>query len=120
MAAERKVIGNKGEDLAAAFLRSRGFRILERQARISRVGEIDIVALDRDELVFVEVKTRHDVSFGSPEEAVTTAKLRTLAACAESWRLKRGWSVRPYRLDVIAIDLTGKEPVVRHLESVGG
>ncbi len=120
MAAERKVIGNHGEDLAAAFLRSRGFRILERQARISRVGEIDIVALDGETLVFAEVKTRHDVSFGAPEEAVTVAKLRTLAACAESWRLKRGWSARAYRLDVVAVDLTGRAPVIRHLENVGG
>ncbi len=119
MAAERKVIGNKGEDLAAAFLRSRGFRILERQARVPRVGEIDLVALDRDELVFVEVKTRHGISFGSPEEAVTASKLRTLAACAESWRNARGWTARPYRIDVVAVDLTGREPVIRHLESVG-
>ncbi|MFA5854635.1 MAG: YraN family protein [Patescibacteria group bacterium] len=120
MAAERKVIGNHGEDLAAAFLRSRGFRILERQARVSRIGEIDLVALDGETLVFVEVKTRHDVSFGSPEEAVTASKLRTLAACAESWRGAKGWTARPYRIDVIAVDLVGDKPVIRHLESVGG
>ncbi|WKZ28927.1 MAG: YraN family protein [Patescibacteria group bacterium] len=120
MDSERKVIGNKGEDLAAAFLRSRGFRILERNARVSRIGEIDIVALDRETLVFVEVKTRHDVTFGSPEEAVTASKLRTLAACAESWQAAKGWTARPYRIDVIAVDLAGGEPAIRHLESVGG
>ncbi len=120
MAAERKVVGNHGENLAAAFLRSRGFRILERQARVSRIGEIDLVALDGETLVFVEVKTRHDVSFGSPEEAVTASKLRTLAACAESWRNAKGWAARPYRIDVIAIDLAGAKPIIRHLESVGG
>lgn len=120
MAAERKVIGNRGEDLAAAFLRSRGFRILERQARVSRIGEIDIVALDGETIVFVEVKTRHSAAYGTPEEAVTASKVRTLAACAESWRNARGWTARPYRLDVVAVDLAGREPVIRYLESVGG
>ena len=120
MDSERKVIGNHGENLAAAFLRSRGFRILERQARVSRVGEIDIVALDGETIVFVEVKARHGSSFGAPEEAVTPSKLRTLAACAESWRARKGWVARPYRIDVVAVDLSSGEPVIRHLESVGG
>lgn len=120
MDSERKVIGNHGEDLAAAFLRSRGFRILERQARVSRMGEIDIVALDGQTLVFVEVKARRGSSFGAPEEAVTSSKLRTIAACAESWRNAKGYLARPYRIDVVAIDLTLREPSIRHLESVGG
>ena len=84
------------------------------------MGEIDIVALQGETLVFVEVKTRHDVSFGAPEEAVTASMLRTIAACAESWRNAKGWSARPYRIDVVAIDLAGQAPVIRHLESVGG
>ena len=115
----RRHLGNEGERLAAAFLKARGFRILERQARISRLGEIDLIALDGPTLVFIEVKTRHDVSFGPPEEAVTAAKRRTLSACAESWRRAKGWTARAWRLDVVAVELTGRKPVIRHLKSLG-
>lgn len=118
MPTEKRNIGNRGEELAAAFLRSKGYCILDRQARISRIGEIDIVALDGGALVFVEVKARHDVSFGPPEEAVTASKLRTLAACAESWRIRKGWTARPYRIDVVAVDFAQTPPVIRHLEAV--
>ncbi len=119
MDSERKITGDRGEHLAAAFLRSRGFRILERQARISRTGEIDLIALDGETFVFVEVKTRRNPSFGSPEEAVTPSKLRRMAACAEGWRNANGLSDRPYRIDVVGIELSGGKPIIRHLENVG-
>ena len=131
----RRHLGNEGERLAAEFLKAKGFRILERQARIGRLGEIDLIALDPSTshpsaslragraggptLVFIEVKTRHDVSFGTPEEAVTAAKRRTLLACAESWRKAKGWTAHAWRLDVVAVDLTGRQPVIRHLKSLG-
>lgn len=119
METARRRFGNEGERLAADFLRRKGFRILERQARVARFGEIDLVTLDpRGALVFVEVKTRRDRAFGPPEEAVTPSKLRTLAACAEAWRSARGWTDRPYRLDVVAVDLAGAAPETRHLENV--
>lgn len=118
MAADRKRLGDEGEDLAAAHLRSRGFRILERNARLGRLGELDIVALDGRALVFVEVKTRRGTAFGPPEEAVTPAKLRTIAACAEVWRVARGWTDRPYRIDVIAIEFGPGAPQARHLEDI--
>lgn len=118
MAADRKKLGNEGEDLAAAHLRSRGFRILERNARMGRLGELDIVALDGRTLVFVEVKTRRGAAFGPPEEAVTPSKLRTVAACAEAWRAARGWTDRPYRIDVVAIDFGGAAPQARHLADI--
>ena len=118
MASDRKKLGNDGEDLAAAVLRTRGFRILERNARLGRLGELDIVALDGRTLVFVEVKTRRGTAFGSPEEAVTPPKLRTVAACAEAWRAARGWTDRPYRIDVVAIEMSDGAPKARHLEDI--
>lgn len=118
MAADRKKLGIEGEDLAAAHLRSRGFRILERNARLGRLGELDIVALDGRTLVFVEVKTRRAASFGSPEDAVTPSKLRTVAACAEAWRATRGWTDRPYRIDVVAIEFAAGTPLARHLPDI--
>ena len=129
MRTAKREFGDAGEDLAAAFLARRGFRVLARNARVPRIGEIDIVALDPTSpkglrgaspgtLVFVEVKTRRDGAFGLPEEAVTPAKLRTLAACAEAWRAAKGWTDRPYRIDVVAIDAAAQPPVIRLLEAV--
>ncbi len=120
METERRKLGNEGEDLAADFLESKGYRILARQAGIPRVGEIDIVAYDPrgGEIVFVEVKTRRDVKYGPPEEAVTISKLRRLMRVAELWRARNKLYDRPWRVDVIAIELTSETPVIRHLEGL--
>ena len=66
----RRIQGKAGEDLAARFLESNGFNILERNYHFER-GEIDLVAEEGDELVFIEVKARNSTLFGAPEEAVT-------------------------------------------------
>ena len=118
MRTEKRKFGDEGEEMAAAFLARRGFRLLARNARVSRIGEIDVVALDGATLVFVEVKTRRDRAFGPPEEAVTRSKLRTLAACAEAWRNAKGWTARPWRVDVVAVDLAGGRGEIRHLRGV--
>lgn len=118
MRTERRKFGDDGESLAAAFLARRGFRMLARNVRISRLGEIDFIALDGSTLVFVEVKTRRDRTFGPPEEALTPSKLRTIAACAEAWRNAKGWTARPHRIDVVAVDLSSGTTEIRHLKDV--
>jgi len=86
----RQSLGRRGEELAADFLRRHGFRIRETNVR-SRLGEIDIIADapgDREEppLVFIEVKTRRSSVYGSPVEAVGTAKQRRLTRLAAAYR----------------------------------
>ncbi|MBI4598916.1 YraN family protein [Candidatus Uhrbacteria bacterium] len=98
----RRSFGNEGETDAAAYLVERGYHILDRQCRTS-FGEIDIVASQGNEIVFVEVKTRRSTAFGFPEESVTRGKLRRMRQAAEAIRESRGWSDRPFRLDVISI-----------------
>ena len=72
-----KALGSKGEDLAIQFLKKKGYRIIDRNYKTS-VGEIDIIARDGNTIVFVEVKTRTDDSFGYPFEAVNKKKRQKL------------------------------------------
>jgi putative endonuclease len=69
----KRLLGQEGEERAAQFLVQKGYRILERNYR-TRSGEIDLIALHKDEVVFVEVKTRTSDAFGAPELAVNPRK----------------------------------------------
>lgn len=114
----RKKLGNAGERLAAEFLVKLGYKILERQYR-TKFGEIDVVARDGDELVFVEVKTRRDRSYGDPEEAVHSLKLSHMAAAGEAYLRDKKNESKPHRYDVIAIYWPeGREPDIVHLPAV--
>ncbi len=113
----RHPAGAASEDLAAEFLESAGLRIVERNVT-SRLGEIDLVAEDpRDGcVVFVEVKGRTGTGFGSPEEAVTPRKMRTLATLAAAYIQKNSLAGRPIRFDVVAIDTSrGGAPAIHHI-----
>ena len=95
-------IGREGEDTAARMLRRDGYKILARNYRC-RHGEIDIVAFEDGEYVFVEVKTRRSDVKGSGAEAVTPTKQRKLARVAEQYLAERGLDDRPSRFDVVAV-----------------
>jgi putative endonuclease len=112
-----KARGDAGEDMAMKLLEDKGFRILQRNYRFER-GEIDIVAQDRDELVFVEVKSRHTKLFGTPEEAITPEKESFLKRTAEGYLFQHHLEDTPCRFDVIAIDWIGDKPEIRHLKKV--
>lgn len=104
----RRTTGQRGEALAAAYLQRQGYGIIATNWRCA-AGEIDIVAIDRQELVFVEVRARRGDRLGSAAESVTAAKQRRLVALAESYlhqleQERRPWD-GPYRIDVIAIQL---------------
>lgn len=116
--------GNKGEDLAADFLEEAGLRILERNYKNKSgraLGEIDIVAQDGGELVFVEVKAR-EAKPGKqafPEENITAAKLRKLARIAEGYLREKRHETAPYRFDAVLIVFReGDEPEIRHFKSI--
>jgi putative endonuclease len=98
-----RFFGDHGERVAARHLRQQGMRILARQHQ-SRLGEIDLIALDGPWLVFVEVKTRRSNVAGRPEEAVTPAKQRQLTRLALEYLKRRRWlGKRPARFDVVAV-----------------
>lgn len=102
--------GQSGEVIAVKFLRQQGYRILERNFR-TKCGEIDIIARKKNQLVFIEVKTRSSSNFGLPEEAVTEKKLFHLRRCVEFYLLKKKLKVS-YRLEILSI-LWGTPPVCR-------
>ena len=100
-------VGKQGEEAAAACLRQRGYRILQRNAK-SRFGEIDIVALDGDVLCFVEVKTRRSAAFGEAAAAVPAAKQRQIERAALDFARKRGMTRADCRFDVVAVSLAAE------------
>lgn len=108
-------LGNRGEAVASQFLKHLGYRILERQMR-GRFGELDLVALDGDVLVFVEVKTRSSTSAGHPTEAITTAKQRKITQSALAYLKRRRWLERRARIDVISVLWSNEssEPQIQH------
>lgn len=99
-----KNTGDLGEDIAASFLTKRGYHILERNFRC-KGGEVDIVARDPQDkyLVFVEVKTRRDLSYGVPQLAVNHFKQRQISKAALTWLSKKLLHDSNARFDVIAI-----------------
>ncbi|MFH0928643.1 MAG: YraN family protein [bacterium] len=112
----RRRFGNRGEELAALLLERKGYRILERQWR-RVIGEVDLIALDRDELVFVEVKSRKSSEFGFPEEAVGRKKLHTLQRLVDFYCQEKGWMGKR-RIDVVAISFGTIPPEIHHLVGV--
>lgn len=111
-------VGRFGEDLAARALADLGWVILDRNWRCAD-GEIDIVALDGDEAVIVEVKTRRSRAFGSPAEAVTRAKLSRLRRLAAAWLSGQERRFAGVRVDVIAIEARSGSATIDHLRGVG-
>ena len=95
--------GSFYEKEAGKYLESNGYNILEYNYRC-RVGEIDIIAKDREYLVFCEVKYRKTNKKGNALEAVAFSKQKTLSKCALYYVTERRWSYLPCRFDVIGID----------------
>jgi len=94
--------GKKGEDMAAACLRKEGYRIVERNYRCP-YGEIDIIAMDAEDIVFIEVKSRKSDNFGSPEEAVGIIKQRKISKVALNYLQEKKLTDHNARFDVVAI-----------------
>ncbi len=97
----KREIGDRGEELAAAFLRKKGYRVLERNF-VCRFGEADIIAEDGEFLVFVEVKLRKDRTFGEAREYVTLSKQKKIIRAAQYYLMKTDGE-KQLRFDVVEV-----------------
>jgi putative endonuclease len=113
----RAEIGRKAEEAAAALLASKGMTLVERNFR-TKVGEIDLVVRDRDEIVFVEVRARASSAFGGAAASVGGAKRRKLIRAARVWLQARAWS-GPCRFDVVALDAGRPEHIPAAFDASG-
>jgi len=94
-------LGEKGEEIARKFLKKKGYKLLAENYK-TPMGEIDIIAKDGKEIVFIEVKTRESLQFGQPFEAVNYIKRKRITKAALSY-LKRFKELPPCRFDVLSI-----------------
>lgn len=115
---KNKIIGNAGEKLAREYLVSIGYEIIESNWHFSKTSEIDIIAKDKNVLVFVEVKTRSSLAFGHPLEAINQNKIQKIYTAALAYMEQSAIKIASYRIDVISIvDL--KNPQIEHLKNIG-
>jgi putative endonuclease len=108
----QKGLRNAGEEIAARELARRGYAIRERNWRCPE-GELDIVAEQRQTLVFAEVRTRRGGRFGTPEESITPAKRAHLIAAAQSYLQAHSLGDRNWRIDVVAVEMSSRGELLR-------
>lgn len=109
--------GHLGEEEACRYLSDQGYRIIKRNFHYGKIGEIDIVAMDGDQLVFVEVKARSRQTYGKPEDFVDVRKQRQLKRVAEGYYHINKLVDQACRFDVVAVDLIGTPPEIRHIKT---
>jgi putative endonuclease len=112
----RRQLGDAGEDLAAAALKKQGYKILARNYT-TPLGEIDLIARHRGELVFIEVKTRKSLRFGEPQDAVSAPKQARLRKLADYYLKRQRLGEVPVRFDVVGITLIEGEPRVEIIQN---
>ncbi len=107
-------LGREGEEIAVKFLKKKGYRIIEKNYR-TVFGEIDIIARDKDVIVFTEVKTRADNTFGYPFEAVNRRKREKIKKVALSF-MKKCRKEFPARFDVLSITVKDGKKRIEHMK----
>jgi len=111
-----KLLGRTGEERAAKFLVSKGYRILERNYS-TRSGEIDLIGMHQGTVAFIEVKTRSNDAFGAPELAVDHRKQQRMIKAALGYIKEKKLHQVPCRFDVVAIISTANEQQVELIQN---
>lgn len=114
---QRHVLGRKGEDIAVEYLKSKGYNILDRNF-ICRQGEIDVIALDKNYIVFIEIKSRTSTEYGLPSEAVTEQKLKHILKSAAYYLHIRNLENANVRIDAIEVYVQGEKYYINHIRQI--
>ncbi|MBW9151788.1 YraN family protein [Clostridium estertheticum] len=112
-----KDIGTFGEEIAETFLKNLGYKVIDKNFSC-KCGEIDIIAIHKDYICFIEVKTRYGINFGMPAESVTIYKQHKIYKTAQVYILKKNIIDRNFRFDVIEVLLNkdNNDFLVNHIE----
>ncbi|MGI6664077.1 MAG: YraN family protein [Christensenellaceae bacterium] len=113
---DKRQLGKKGEQLAAAYLQERGMILLRENYQI-RGGEIDLIMQDGETLVFVEVKTRRSQAFGRGVEAIHAKKMQAMRRTAEQYIYENALQEMPMRFDVIEIFLKKETTEIQYIKN---
>ena len=115
----RQEIGRWGENLACKYLEQNNYKIIERNF-LCRQGEIDIIAEDRNkkEVVFLEVKTRSNLKYGNPAEAVNKQKQKHIQQVAKYYIYKRNIGNLAIRIDVIEVYIQKQQCKINHIKQI--
>ena len=108
-----------GEEIACKFLKGKGYSIVEKNFR-KGFGELDIVAIYKNTLIFAEVKTRTTTLFGGAKEAITSYKLSKLIKTAKYYKMTHSNLPEAMRIDAVLISLKGKDREIVHIENITG
>ena len=110
--------GKNGEIIAKNYISSLGYKIIETNWHYSKNAEIDIIALDKNTLVFIEVKTRKTLNYGHPFEAITKSKIEKIRSAILAYISKSPEKYKDYRFDGISI-VGLNNPTIEHLKNIG-
>ena len=109
MSKQNLYLGKSGEELAVGFLRDNGYRIIARNYK-TKLGEIDIIARQKDTVCFIEVKTRHSDRFGFPQEAILKTKQRQISKVALEFLKSNNLLDKSARFDVVSVIFAEDNP----------
>jgi len=112
-----RAYGALGEEAAAAYLARQGYKIITRNFRVGRMGEIDIIAEDVDTLCFIEVKSRSGYSFGTPAQAVSSQKQAAITRIALIFMQNNRYCDIPVRFDVVEL-LMDREGDIKNISLI--
>ena len=113
----RHILGKTGENEAVKYLEKQGYTIIERNF-LCRQGEIDIIAMGEDYLVFVEIKSRTSKEFGLPSESVTQRKIKHMLKAIQYYLYKRHLENANIRIDVIEVYVHENEYKINHIKQI--